>query len=144
VTVLVETQLTLAGEEITLVDGKPLTERQQLAWDTIRHRDGGATSDEIGALMHDLRGRHLAGNRCHWCAQEGRGVLTSAALRPLVKRKKNGQWVPRATVEPGDAPPIVAPAETASPDDDGSFDWFMRHGAGGTSSAGYNRARRAS
>jgi hypothetical protein len=93
---LVETQLTLAGDEITIVDGRPLTDRQQLAWDTIRLREGGATSDEIGALMHDLRGRHLASSRCNYCAQEGRGVLTSRALRPLVTRKRNGYWTPRA------------------------------------------------
>jgi len=64
---------------------KPLTDRQQLAFDFVRGRDG-VTADEVGAFLHAHRDRrpHGVDDRCDWCARDGRSVLTSKTLRPLV------------------------------------------------------------
>lgn len=65
---------------------KPLTFKQQLAWDYIRERDG-VTADEIGAWLHAHRDRqpHGVDERCDWCARDALSVLRSKAIQPLVK-----------------------------------------------------------
>jgi hypothetical protein len=81
-------------EQLALTDGeflleskeKPLTDRQQLAWQFVRMHDG-VSADEVGALLHAHKDRrpHGVDDRCQFCARDGRSVLTSKALQPLVK-----------------------------------------------------------
>lgn len=76
---------------------KPLTGRQQLAWDYVRGHDG-VTADEVGALLHsqpDRKRPHPADEPCDWCRRDGRSVLRSMALRPLVTGRRDGRWYVR-------------------------------------------------
>ena len=68
---------------------KPLRPRQQLAFDYVRERDG-VTADEVGAFLHAHRDKrpHSVDARCDWCARDGRSVLTSVALKPLVTYRR--------------------------------------------------------
>lgn len=89
-------QLTIDGGTVeTLSTGKPLTARQQSAWDIVRLTAGGSTADEVGAAWHHARGKHNPDERCKFCAEEGASVLRSKALAPLVVRRRGGRWEPR-------------------------------------------------
>lgn len=68
---------------------KPLTERQQLAFDYVRERSG-VSCDEVGAFLHAHRDKrpHGVDARCDWCARDGRSVLTSKAVAPLVTYRR--------------------------------------------------------
>lgn len=79
-------QLAIDGTERSLKDlsSKPLTARQQHAFDYVRERDG-VTADEVGAAWHAANGKHDAGSRCDFCARDGNSVLRSKALHPLVR-----------------------------------------------------------
>ena len=97
-------------EQPTLIDvsaaPRPLTPRQQAAWDYVRDRQG-VTAAEVGAHLYALRGSP-AGHRSKWDARDGLSVLRSKALKPLVtyKRTPDGnQYVAR------DARDRVRPAE---------------------------------
>lgn len=82
--------LTESGAALTnLRSAKPLTRNQQLAFDYIRERDG-VTADEVGAFLHAHRDKrpHGVDARCDWCARDGRSVLTSKALKPLVTYRR--------------------------------------------------------
>ncbi len=70
---------------------KPLTDRQQLAFDYVRERDG-VSADEVGAFLHAHRDKrpHGVDQRCDWCARDGRSVLTSKALKPLITYRNDG------------------------------------------------------
>lgn len=65
-----------------------LTARQQAAVDYLAAHDG-VPADEIGAALHERRGKHDAGDRCGFCATEGRSVLKSKAVRPLVTYRRH-------------------------------------------------------
>lgn len=95
-------QLTLDGTRTTGANGRPLTSRQQLAWDYVTSIVGGCTVDEVGAWLHAHRGRrpHSVDVRCEFCATAGRDVLESAALKPLlIRRRCSRKYEPR---EPAD------------------------------------------
>lgn len=104
-------QLTINGGTVPLrAPGgpKPLTARQQHALDVLtRAGHGGLTSDEVGAALCELRGKHPAGDRCVWCSSNGRGVLVALRKRKLVKQRRDGTgtWVAL------DLPAAPAPAE---------------------------------
>jgi hypothetical protein len=68
---------------------KPLTHRQQLAFDYVRERDG-VSADEVGAFLHAHRDKrpHGVDARCTFCTRDGRSVLTSVALKPLVTYRR--------------------------------------------------------
>lgn len=68
---------------------KPLTHRQQLAFDYVRERDG-VTVDEVGAFLHAHRDKrpHGVDARCDFCARDGSSVLRSVALKPLVTYRR--------------------------------------------------------
>lgn len=73
-----------------------LTDRQAFALDTvIRIRDG-ISATELGAHMHQRRGKHDAANRCDWCDREGLSVLQELRRKGLVvqRRKQAGLWFP--------------------------------------------------
>jgi len=76
-------------DQLALVPEEPakLTERQQAAYDYLAAHDG-VPVDELGANWHAIRGKHAAGARCDWCGQEGRDVVRSKALRPLVTYRR--------------------------------------------------------
>lgn len=78
-------QLTLTGEAHETI----LTERQQFALDLIEHADGGLASDELGAAMHERRGKHDRGVRCQWCQQEGQGVAGELRRKGLVVHRRS-------------------------------------------------------
>jgi hypothetical protein len=69
-----------------------LTARQELAWGFVRERDG-VSADEVGAYLHAHRERrpHGVDERCEWCARDGRSVLQSKALKPLVTYRRTDQ-----------------------------------------------------
>lgn len=92
-------QLSLTGDDRTLTDRGMLHERQQAGYDYVRAH-APVTADEVGANQHARRGKHAADERCRYCAMEGKSILRSKALRPLVMRRKDGTWVPR---DPKDA-----------------------------------------
>lgn len=71
-------------------DLRPLTPRQQAAYDYIASIPGGVAADEIGAHLHHLRGKHAAGGRCDYCRAEGLSVTRSKALKPLLVRRRHG------------------------------------------------------
>lgn len=75
--------------ESTAAAPKPLTPRQQLAWDYVRSHDG-VTTDEVGAYLHAHKEKrpHSVDERCDFCAKDGRGVLTSKAVAPLVTYRR--------------------------------------------------------
>jgi hypothetical protein len=81
-------QLTLLGG-VTVVE---LTERQQHALEAIEAADGGLASDELGAVMHERRGKHDRGSRCDWCQQEGQGVAGELRKKGLLVRRRSGMW----------------------------------------------------
>lgn len=83
------TQLTLTGEERVL----ELTERQQFALEQIETADGGLASDELGALMHQRRGKHSDDFRCTWCHDEGASVAKELRRKKLVVyRRRTYRW----------------------------------------------------
>lgn len=89
----------------TLIDIPPvekpreLTERQQLAYEYVRITPGGVTADEVGAWLHAHKPPeqrpHGVDQRCIYCTRDGRSVLTSVAVSPLVIRRRGGKYEPR-------------------------------------------------
>lgn len=69
-----------------------LTERQQHALERIEAAEGGLASDELGACMHERRGKHDAGIRCDWCQKEGQAVAGELRKKGLVVRRRSGFW----------------------------------------------------
>lgn len=81
-----------------------LTEKQVRGYMLAQSTPGGITADELGAIEHERRGRHHRDSRCEWCAAEGKSVLESVALKPLlVRRRELGRYVPRD----GSGTPVV-------------------------------------
>jgi hypothetical protein len=64
-----------------------LTERQQAAYDLIAASDG-VDAGTIGSNWHALRGKHAADARCDYCDTDGRDVVRSKALAPLVTYRR--------------------------------------------------------
>ncbi len=78
-------------DQLELVPTPPtLTPRQQAALDYIASHDG-VPAAEIGAHLHNLRGRHTTDGRCEWCQAEGLDVVRSKALRQLVTYRKTSE-----------------------------------------------------
>lgn len=104
-------QIRIDGAASTIgATGKPLTEKQQRGFDLAKSTPGGITADELGAIEHELRGRHHRDTRCVHCAHEGIGVLESKAVGPLlVKRRASGRYEPRD----GSGTPVL-PARASS------------------------------
>lgn len=116
-------QLGIDGRGHTIgATGKPLTDKQQRGYDLVKSTPGGITADELGAIEHERRGRHHRDARCEWCTDEGRGVLESKAVGPLlVRRKASGRYEPRDGSGTPSVPVIAAPPPSAQlrelPDD---------------------------
>lgn len=106
-------------EQLAL-DGAPaktLTARQQLAFDYVRERTG-VTAEEVGAYLHARKERrpHSIDKRCDYCARDGRGVLTSKAVAPLVTYRRDPDGNLYVARDPADrirepAPPMREPTE---------------------------------
>jgi hypothetical protein len=82
--------------QLTLFDEHPrLTDRQAYALDLTRAAGPeGLPADELGALLCEIRGRHPAGGRCEWDAQNGLHVLRALREKGLVRyRAKMKAWV---------------------------------------------------
>lgn len=76
--------------------GRPLTAKQARAYQLVKSTPGGITADELGAIEHELRGKHHRDTRCIHCTHEGVGVLESKAVGPLViRRRASGRYEPR-------------------------------------------------
>lgn len=107
-------QLALLGDSRTIGrDGRPLTRRQELVLAFLREHRDGRDAAEIGAWLHAHRARrpHGVDDRCLYCASDAAGVLRSAALRPLlIRRRSSGIWQLRE------------PAATAAGPDDAQLD----------------------
>lgn len=90
-------QPNIFGQASTIAaNGKPLTPRQQRAFDLVRSTPGGITADELGAQLHADAGKHHPDSRCNWCVQTGKDVLDSKAVGPLVVRRRvSGRYEPR-------------------------------------------------
>jgi hypothetical protein len=75
---------------------RALTEKQARGFDLAKTTPGGITADELGAIEHERRGKHHRDQRCDYCTYEGKGVLESVALSPLlVRRRESGRYTPR-------------------------------------------------
>lgn len=82
-------QIALDGQPVTIgATGRTLTARQQRAFDLVRTTAGGLTAEELGARLHADAGKHDPDAQCTWCESTGRDVLGSAALGPLVVRRR--------------------------------------------------------
>ena len=67
--------------------------RQQLVLDTLRAAGhDGLHADEVGAAIHEYRGRHDRGTRCDYCAREGGQVLKRLRELGHVRRDRHGNW----------------------------------------------------
>lgn len=93
---MTDAQLDLTGQAHTIVHGRELTPRQQLALDYVTEH-APATADEIGALLHQerlqRRGRgHSADSRCKWCGDEGTQMLRRLRELGLVRHAKHLGW----------------------------------------------------
>ena len=68
---------------------KPPTVRQQLAIDYVLAHDG-VTAEQVGAHLHAHRAKrpHPATDPCDYCHRDGRSVLTSVAVKPLVTYRR--------------------------------------------------------
>lgn len=87
-------QLTIAGA--TEDPSVKVTERQRFALELIGEL-GPIPSDELGAHMHERRGKHPADQRCEWCGTEGKGIGGELRKKGLVKhRREEGWYVPGA------------------------------------------------
>lgn len=83
-------QLTLEGKvEDPAVK---ISDRQRFALDVITEL-GPIPNDELGAHMHERRGKHPADQRCQWCAQEGKGIGGELRKKKLVKQRRAEGWV---------------------------------------------------
>lgn len=101
------------------VAAKPLTARQQLAFDYVREHDG-VTADEVGAWLHAHRDKrpHGVDVRCDWCAKEGLSVLRSKAVAPLVTYRRGAQgrmYIARDESDRIHVDEITTPTSTVCP-----------------------------
>lgn len=92
-------QQTLDGT-IVGANGRPLTDRQQLVYDLLANSETGLYAEEVGAYLHHRL--HRRDTYCEWCPADGRAVLTSKALGPLVVRWRGGLWQLRGATRPTD------------------------------------------
>jgi len=78
---------------------RPLTDRQQFVWHLIRASCEGLTAEQVGAALHAQKGSHPADEPCVYCGRDGRAVLTSKAVAPLVTYRVRGdgqrRYIPR-------------------------------------------------
>lgn len=78
---------------------KPLRERQAFVWHLVRASSEGMTATEVGAALHAQKGNHAVDEPCIYCARDGRSVLTSEAVAPLVTYRVRGdgqrRYIPR-------------------------------------------------
>lgn len=79
------------------IDGKvedpavKLTERQRFALDLISDL-GPIPDDELGAHMHERKGRHSAEVRCTFCGSDGRSIGKELRRKGLVKQRRSEGW----------------------------------------------------
>lgn len=69
-----------------------LTDRQAFALAELERVPDGLPADEVGARLHERRGKHDAGVRCEWCPTDGRAVLVELRHKGLVVRRRSGLW----------------------------------------------------
>lgn len=74
---------------------RPLTERQAAIYALICSVPGGVSADELGAMMHEARGSHAAGDRCEWCGRDGARALREKAIRSRLVRRVGALYEPR-------------------------------------------------
>jgi len=73
---------------------RPLTDRQHWIYGLIiAAGNEGLTGDELGALMHEQHGKHPAGERCAFCAQDGLRALREAAIAERCMKRGRYSWV---------------------------------------------------
>jgi hypothetical protein len=108
------------GSQLPLLAVAPtLTGRQQAVYDLVTSRPDGVTRDEVGALVHSLkegRWQHPAGERCDFCARDGRAALRAAALKPLLVGRRDGRWYLRGGSLGRRARPCGGVIATSDPD----------------------------
>lgn len=103
-------QLTLLGDD-RIVE---LTERQEFALRAIEKADGGLAADELGAALHERRGKHDRGLRCEWCQSEGQGVAGELRRKGLVVRRRSGCWESLRSLDKGAGTIGAGPASLSS------------------------------
>ena len=83
--------------QLELLPGVPvepaikLTERQRFALEAIGRLQP-ISSDELGALLCERRGKHTADERCDWDGSNGRQCAASLRAKGLVVRKRTVGW----------------------------------------------------
>lgn len=87
------TQLDLLTGKPAAAAEKPLTQRQQQVLELViaAGRDGVLASD-VGAMLHERRGRHPADLFCGFCSDDGKDALRALQRRKLVVRRRTGRW----------------------------------------------------
>jgi hypothetical protein len=89
----VSEQLGLLGDSVPLEPPPRLGDRQQLVLAALRAHPDGLDGDEVGALVHEHRGKHPRDQRCDWCKREGGEVLRSLRRHGLARTPRRGRWV---------------------------------------------------
>jgi len=78
---------------------RPLTSRQAFVWHLVCGIAEGITAEQVGAALHAQKGTHPVGEPCIYCGRDGRAVLTSKAVAPLVTYRVRGdgqrRYIPR-------------------------------------------------
>lgn len=81
-------------EQLQLVPtGPKLTERQQFALELVEAAGrNGIHADELGAILHEERGKHPRDSRCQWDGANGKSILDALKKKGLVRyvRSRNG------------------------------------------------------
>lgn len=87
------TQLDLLTGKPAAPTLKPLTERQQQVLELVETagRDG-VEPALVGAVLHELRGRHTSDMRCPFCSDDGKQALRALQKLKRVTRRKSGWW----------------------------------------------------
>lgn len=86
-------QLDLLTGKPALAPAKPLTERQRQVLELVAAAGkDGVIANDVGAMLHELRGRHPSDYRCGYCRDDGKDALRVLQKRKLVVRRRTGRW----------------------------------------------------
>jgi len=85
---------------------RPLTERQQTIYQLVCSIPGGISADELGALLHERRGSHNAGERCEHCAIDGKRALRERGIRQRVIRRTGSLYEAREKADRAETPTL--------------------------------------
>jgi hypothetical protein len=83
---------------------RALTARQAEIYAFVCSIPGGITADELGALLHDARGKHAADARCEFCGRDGARALRERGIAQRVIRRTGSIYEAREPADRADPP----------------------------------------